>query len=179
MKDLQSLVEAGKDNGFTHVVLLSVSTLEVMPEVRQMCESNTCGLYNACWSCPPACGSIADCRDEIKKYKEGLLVQTVGEIEDSLDYESMMRLEKEHKNHFFSFYDELKKAYPKCLALGTGGCTRCRHCTYPQTPCRFPEKMVSSMEAYGLLVSRICQLNQIPYYYGKESIAYTACYLIE
>ena len=43
--------------------------------------------------------------------------------------------------------------------------------------CRFPEKMVSSMESYGIVVAEVCKANDLPYYYGKNTIAYTSCVL--
>lgn len=36
---------------------------------------------------------------------------------------------------------------------------------------------MSSMEAYGLFVSRVCKDNDVPYYHGPGTIAYTACVL--
>ena len=30
-------------------------------EVRDLCEGNSCGLYNTSWACPPAVGSVESC----------------------------------------------------------------------------------------------------------------------
>jgi predicted metal-binding protein len=65
------------------------------------------------------------------------------------------------------------------LSLGSGGCRRCKKCTYPDAPCRFPEKKFASMEAYGMLVTQVCQDNGLDYYYGKGTITYTSCFLLE
>ena len=65
------------------------------------------------------------------------------------------------------------------LMLSSEGCQNCKSCTYPDAPCRFPDKKVSSMEAYGMLVSQICKDNSLPYYYGDCTIAYTSCFLLE
>lgn len=176
---IEQLMIEGKKMGLTNIVPLQTENLSVMDEVRQMCASNTCGLYDANWSCPPGCGSLEECRDTIKKFRTGLLVQTVGEIEDSFDFENMVLIEKKHKENFIKFYDYLKTFYPKALALGAGGCTRCKTCTYPSAPCLFPDKMISSMEAYGLLVSQVCKSSDLPYYYGSDRLAYTSCYLLE
>ena len=35
------------------------------------------------------------------------------------------------------------------------------------------------MEAYGLVVSQVCQDSGLPYYYGPQTITYTACVLID
>ncbi len=65
------------------------------------------------------------------------------------------------------------------MIIGTGACTRCEKCTYPDKPCRFPDKMTSSMEALGMVVSDVCRDNGIPYYYGQGTITYVGCVLID
>ena len=179
MFNFEELEKCGLDVGFTHVAPLDCSTIELLPEVRQMCASNSCGIYGKKWTCPPACGTLEECQARIDRYKRGILVQTVGQLEDSMDVETMMDTEAVHKENFFKFEEILRNQYPDMLAIGAGGCTRCAVCTYPDQPCRFPEKAFASMEAYGMLVTQICKANQMTYYYGPCTIAYTSCYLIE
>ena len=106
-------------------------------------------------------------------------MQTVGEVEDSLDFEGMMEAEAAHKEHFAALHEKLLETWPGLLALGAGTCTRCKACTYPDAPCRFPDRRVSSMEACGLVVMDTCKANGLGYYYGPQSIAYTSCFLLE
>ena len=54
-KDLKQLCLS---HGFTNVVPLACDTIELKPEVRQMCASDSCHKYNKCWSCPPGCGTL-------------------------------------------------------------------------------------------------------------------------
>ncbi len=61
--------------------------------------------------------------------------------------------------------------------MGAGACTICETCTWPERPCHFPDKMVSSMEAYGLVVSDVCKPAGIPYYYGPLTLTYSSCVL--
>ncbi|MDR1217403.1 MAG: DUF2284 domain-containing protein [Oscillospiraceae bacterium] len=51
-------------------------------------------------------------------------------------------------------------------------------CVYPDAPCRFPDKLAYSMEACGLFVSRVCTDNGLKYNHGKDTICYTACFLL-
>ncbi len=176
--NLELLKEEGKKAGFTHVNELKADTIVLMKEVRDMCAANTCGQYGAKWSCPPGCGSLEECQQKVRHYKTGLIVQTVGELEDSMDYETMMDTEKAHKEHFMSFLNALKEKYPDMLPLGAGCCTVCKTCSYPDSPCRYPEKAMCSMEAYGMLVNQVCKDNQVAYNYGPNTIAYTSCYLL-
>ena len=55
MIDYEELEKEGMQHGFTHVAPLDCKTVELMPEVRAMCEQNTCHRYGKCWSCPPGC----------------------------------------------------------------------------------------------------------------------------
>lgn len=166
-----------KAAGFTHTAPLDPQTLRPNPEVRQMCHTNSCGMYAKRWSCPPGCGSLEECVERISQYSHGILVQTVGELEDELDGEGMIDTERLHKENFLKMNTLLRKQHKDVLALGAGCCTICKKCTYPDEPCRFPEKQISSMEAYGLVVLEVCKANNLPYYYGKCTISYTGCFL--
>lgn len=179
MLDFERLEALASEVGFTHVAPLDAATIVLRDEVRDMCVANTCGAYGKNWSCPPACGELPALREQVGRYRAGILVQTVGEVEDSLDFEGMMEAEAEHKRHFAELHEKLLEQWPNLLALGAGTCTRCAKCTYPDAPCRFPDKRVSSMEAYGMLVVDTCKANGMEYYYGPQAIAYTSCFLLE
>ncbi len=56
---------------FTHTVPLACDTIELKPEVRQMCASDSCHKYNKCWSCPPGCGTLEECEKKSKKVQAG------------------------------------------------------------------------------------------------------------
>ena len=177
--DYATISKMAEEVGFAHVAPLDPSTLKPKSEVRQMCEANTCGQYGKRWSCPPGCGSLDSCIDKVSKFTHGILVQTVGELEDELDGEGMMEAEHLHKEHFLKLNELLRSQTAEMLALGSGCCTLCKNCTYPEKSCRFPNKQISSMEAYGLVVLEVCKANNLSYYYGKCSIAYTGCFLFK
>ena len=109
----------------------------------------------------------------------GLILQSTGELEDSFDFEGIMELGERHSAAFDKFADKVREMYPKALVLGDGACRRCKTCTYPDAPCRFPERQSSAMEAMGMLVSEVCQRNDIPYYYGPGTLTYVGCILVE
>lgn len=179
MIDLDALTAQAKAAGFTHVGLLDASTIDLKPEVRQMCADNTCGQYGKRWSCPPGCGELEALRERVAQYHTGILIQTVGELEDDFDVETMMDTEAAHKEHLLALQETVLAQYPKALAIGTGCCTHCKTCTYPDAPCRFPDKQIASMEAYGMLVTEVCKANGMKYYYGPCTLAYISCFLLE
>ena len=179
MLNLEKLEIIAKEAGFTHIAPLNRATIQLKPEVREMCRTGNCGAYGKKWSCPPGCGSLEQCSARLDRYRSGILVQTVGQLEDSFDYEGMMDIEAAHKQHFVDMEQRLRQQYPGLLAIGAGACTKCKECTYPDAPCRFPDQAFASMEAYGMLVLDVCRANNLTYYYGPNTIAYTSMYLIE
>lgn len=178
MPEMSELLRMAVDAGFAHAAPLEPATIELKAEVREMCADGKCRQYGSRWSCPPGCGTLEECAARLAGYRSGILVQSVGDIEDSMDFEGMMEVEAAHKRRFAALYASLREEFPELLALGAGCCTQCAECSYPDAPCRFPEKMVSSMEAYGMLVLEVCKRNGLTYYYGPNSIAYTSCFLL-
>jgi len=164
--------------GFSHAGLLDVSTLVPRDEVRAMCAADRCGAYGCSWVCPPGCGTLDHSREVIGRYHSGLIVQTTAELEDSFDYEAMMTANDLQSELVADFRDVLSPDYPGMVALGNGACKLCPVCTYPDDPCRYPDRAISSMEAFGLVVSDVCSSNNLPYYYGPDTITYTGCYLL-
>ena len=175
----EQLFRMAQEAGFTAWSPLDVAGIDLKPEVRDMCAVNSCGQYGKRWSCPPGCGTLEECAQRLRDYPMGILVQTCGDIEDGFDFEAMMEIEGEHKDHFADMYAALQEAGVDTLAIGAGCCTQCAQCTYPDEPCRFPKKMVSSMEAYGMLVLEVCKQNGLQYYYGADKMAYTSCFLLK
>ncbi len=86
MLNYEELIKKAKDNGFQNAGPLDVKTLEFMPEVREMCASDRCQSYGKNWACPPACGTLDEMRARVERFSRGLLVQTVGQLEDNMDW---------------------------------------------------------------------------------------------
>lgn len=177
MMDRQALIDLALATGFTHAAVADAAILNPMTEVREMCAANTCRKYGACWSCPPACGTLEECRAKIVPYHTVLVVQAVGQLEDSWDIEGMHEIEAQQKEAFARLLPQLRAQFPELLPLNAGCCTVCKTCTCPDAPCRFPEKAISSMEAYGLLVNQVCTDSGLKYNYGPNTMAYTGCFL--
>lgn len=173
----EKMIELGREAGFDAAVKLDPKTILLHEEVREMCAEGKCKAYGHNWTCPPACGDLSYCRSVIARCEEGVIIQTIGQLEDSMDYEAMMDTAARHKQNFMRMAELVKSVYPKALCLGAGGCTVCEKCNYPE-PCRFPEKAFSSMEGYGMLVSEVCTKNNVPYYYGENTIAFVGCCLL-
>lgn len=172
-------IKLAEDIGFEGVCPLNMDSLQVLPEVRAMCAADRCNVYGTRWACPPGCGSVEHCRSRIAQYSDGILVQTVASLEDEFDAEGIAAANGLHGRRFRTLARQVRTLLPDCLPLSAGTCTRCEVCTYPDRPCRFPRKMLSSMEAYGLLVNDVCTKSGLPYYRGPKSITFTSCILLD
>ena len=176
---MEILLSLARQAGFSHMAELDAATLRPMAEVRDMCSADKCRSYGKSWSCPPACGSLEHAKRRIGQYRRGILVQTTGALEDEFDLRAIAAIEARHKKAFLNLARQARLLFPGCLPLSSGACSLCRKCTYPDRPCRFPGKLLPSMEAYGLLVSDVCTKNKLSYYYGPKTITFTACILTD
>ena len=172
-RDASALAEK---SGFMHWGTFPASELRFLQEVRDMCAADKCNAYGRSWSCPPACGTLEEIRGKAAMFTWGILLQTTAELEDDFDFEAMTEAMEQQKIHLDAFVAALDRNEPY-LVMAAGTCTRCATCSYPDSPCRFPEKMYVSMEAYGLVVSEVCELARVPYYYGPKTITYSSCVL--
>lgn len=169
-------IEKAKEIGFDAAVPLAPAVLEARRDVRDMCAADKCNVYNKNWTCPPVCGSLEECQKKMSSYKNGVLLQTVGHLSKAIDTKAYRETERRHTERLCAIAEAVRNEYPGALCLGAGGCHVCKKCAYPD-PCRFPEKAMSSMEAYGLFVTQVCRDCGVPYYYGEKTITYTACVL--
>lgn len=175
----EELLLLAAEAGFTRAHPLAMEALEFLPEVREMCREDKCRSYDRCWSCPPACGSLERIRSRASAYRRGILVQTTMPMEDEFDQATIREAMEAHQQHFSSYVRQVRMLFPSCLPMGAGACRKCRKCTYPDRPCRHPKDLYPSMEAYGLLVSRVCEKSGLGYYYGPKTMTYTSCVLID
>jgi len=169
-------IEKAKEMGFDAAVPLDPRMLHAREDVRDMCTADKCGAYNKNWTCPPACGTVAECQEKMRSFENGILLQSIGRMRKSIDSRCYRETERRHMQNFHAFAAQLRQEYPGALCLGAGGCRICKQCAYPR-PCRYPAQAMSSMEGYGLFVTQVCRDAGLPYYYGEKTITYTACIL--
>jgi predicted metal-binding protein len=174
-----TLIRLARQIGFSHIGPLNMAALTQSEEVRAMCQADRCQVYGKSWGCPPACGSLETMARRLSGYRTGLLVQTTGTLSDSFDLSAIQETERRHKLAFDALARQARQLFPACLPLSSGACTRCHSCTYPDRPCRFPQRLYPSMEAYGLWVSDVCRRSGLDYNYGTNTITYTACILAD
>ena len=120
-------------------------------KVRYICRTE-CPRYGKSWACPPAVGSVEECRKRCLAFEGGFLFTTVSE---GADLENMEAL----------------------LALRGGAI--CERCTYPDAPCRHPERMLPSVEGQGILVTELAEKQGLSFQNGSDVVTWFSLILYE
>ena len=176
---MSGLTDLALEIGFECASEFDAGELTFSPEVREMCASGRCRRYGVSWSCPPACGTLEALERRARRHSRCVLVQTVARLDGDFDAEGIKAAEALHKRRFDTLARQVKLATGgECMPMGAGSCTRCAKCTYPDRPCRYPDKLWPSMEACGLLVRDVCVLAGLDYYHGSGTMTYSSCILI-
>lgn len=154
--------------------IIDVDKIQFDTRFRDMCASNVCGNYGKCWTCPPDCGEINEMIKKLSAYKYALVYQTVGQLEDSYDFETMTEIGKEHHNRVQNVRKLIAEKYSgKVLHLGAGGCSICDVCAKKtDEPCRHPDFALVSLEAYGINVSKLAEAAGMKYINGQNTVTY-------
>ena len=173
-KIFDTLTEKAIDLGAHKASVISAGEISLDRAFRDMCASNACGVYGKCYMCPPDVGDIDELMAEVANYDYALVYQTVSELEDSFDFEGMV----EAKRRTYPLAQSMREIFKNCgikkvLHLGAGGCGVCKSCA-KQTgePCRFPEKAMPSLEAYGFNVSALAKSAGMKYINGQNTVTY-------
>ncbi len=140
--------------------------------VVDACKANLCGKYGTCWTCPPGVGEWYKLEKKIKSYENALVFTCKYDLEDSFDYEGMIAGMQNTKNVFLDICEKVKNDGVDYMALGCEGCSFCEKCTYPDAPCRFPDKAVPSVEACGISVVELSKKIGINYSNGQDTVTY-------
>ena len=159
--------------------IISTSEIPFESEVRRICEENVCRLYGTTWACPPAVGTVEECKAKCLKYKSAVVFNAVYSLEDSFDYEGMMQGHAEFKDLCDRLYERVKPQQSEFTLLSNEGCKRCKTCTYPEAPCRQPEKLFPSLEGFGIQVMKLAERAGIQYINGKNTVTYFGMLLCE
>ena len=158
--------------GFYDCGWVDTKDIKFRQDIRGMCEVNRCGLYGKTWACPPAIGTLEECRERVQGFEKMLVLSGRYELEDSFDFEGMQDGAKKFREAARALNERLRPAGMKYILLSNEGCDLCAKCTYPDAPCRFPEKATGSLEGYGIFVSELANQAGVKYNNGPNTVTY-------
>jgi predicted metal-binding protein len=169
IKDLQEKLD--KAGVFEHG-LIDPKEVEFTEEVRKYCEDNTCRQYGKTWACPPAVGTVDECRVRAQKYEHMLVFSGKYDLVDSFDWDGMMAGMQDFKRIAHNVEAEIRGDLGDYFMLSNEGCGTCEECTYPDAPCRFPDRVHGSIEGYGIYVTKLAKQVGIHYNNGPNTMTY-------
>ncbi|WP_152802514.1 DUF2284 domain-containing protein [Alkalibaculum sporogenes] len=147
------------------------SELGFYPNIRTICKSE-CPQYGKSWSCPPAVGTLEECKARCARYENAFIFSTISEVSDILNMDEMLSTRKEH----IQIVNEIKKnVFEKeqnILILTAESCALCDNCTYPSQPCRHTERMYPCIESHTIIVTEICENHNLSFLNGYNTITW-------
>ncbi len=172
MEVLNNIKETVLKSGMNEAGYIKISDLVFHDEVRKICEGNTCRNYGTNWACPPAVGTIEECKKRVEQYSHMLLFSKKYDLEDSFDLEGMIEAGRQFKADVCSIEENVSSLCSEYMILSNEGCDRCEKCTYPDEPCRSMKTLHHSLEGYGVIVSHMAKSAGIKYINGEDTVTY-------
>ena len=167
------LIRLALDQGAYKAEILHQEQVVLSPDFRPICESNGCGNYGKTYMCPPAIGAIETLMEQVRQRDTILFYQTVGQLEDSFDYEGMMEAGSRHGEVCQKIHGLLRSKLKNYLHIAGGGCQLCETCAKAENqPCRYPQQALGSMSAYGVDVYNTCRNTTMKYINGPDTVTY-------
>jgi len=174
------IIKSAKEKGFQNASFIDASKILFDEGFRKNCEMNSCGNYGRNYACPPNAGEAGALIAKARKYRQALVFQSISPLEDSYDYEGMMDAQKKHAKAARSLWEEWKAELGPSLLLSAGECQICAKCgMIDGVPCRFPDKAVSSLEAYCIDVSQLAPVSHMKYINGTNTVTYFGAVLFD
>ena len=95
------------------------------------------------------------------------MISTVTEVPDIADLEATLATRADHEAITHEVTDLIRGQGCETLTLSTEACAVCESCSYPNEPCRYPDKMFPCVESYGILVTEICERYGMEFFNGN------------
>ena len=173
MKQTNEIMEFAKEEGASGTADIELAQIVFDETLRKSCEMNSCGNFKRNWMCPPYCGEISECIAKAKQYERGVVLQYIGELEDSYDFEGMMNAAEAFQKMFIKTVRYVRTLGWDIYPLGAGGCRNCERCAVIDgAPCRHPEEAFPSLESHGIFVSELAQKSGMNYINGQNTVTY-------
>lgn len=160
------------ETGFLDSGVIRTENLLFHDEVRRECEKNLCRAYGTTWACPPAVGTVEECKERVRAYDYMLLFSKAYIVEDTMDMGTALTAMRDFKVCARTLDKNLKEVLPAFRILSNESCDRCKKCTYPDAPCRFPDELQHSIEGYGFNVLELSRQAGPKYMNGQKSFTF-------
>lgn len=150
---------------------LKTEQVRFLQRVREICEKE-CPRYATSWSCPPAVGTVEECRERCGSFKNVFVFTTIAEVADITNMEETLATRMEHEEITRQVTEIFRAHFGQTLTLSTESCEICETCAYPSAPCRHPDRMYPCVESYGILATELAELGGMEFMNGANVVTW-------
>ena len=154
--DREKLEERLRELPIVQYEFFETRDLTFTQRVREVCRLE-CPMYGKSSACPPAVGTVEECRERCLEYPQGLLIVTMAEVPDIADLEATLATRGSHEEVTRQVHAAMREQGAEVYVLSTEACAICPECAYPGGPCRHPELMYPCVESHGILVTELAE----------------------
>ena len=147
-----------KEIGIYQYGFIATTDILFQEEVRRICQSNGCGQYGKSWACPPAVGTVSECKARCLAFENGMVFTGKYDLEDSFDVEGMQEGHKEFEQVSARLRGLLGSSFPYLLLSNA--------------PCRMPGTLTPAVEGFGINVQRLSKTAKVRYINGPNTVTY-------
>lgn len=141
---------------------ISTEQLTFSERVRYVCE-HECPMYNTNWACPPAVGTVEECKAKVLAYPHALMISTITEVNDIANMEETLSTRAPHEEITREVLELVREQCSDTMVLSTESCAICKECAWPTAACRHPDKMFPCVESHGILVTALAETTEIDF----------------
>ena len=147
------------------------SEIEFSERVREICRRE-CPRYGTSWACPPAVGTVEQCRERCARYEGAFVFTTVAEVADIENMQETLATRHGHEEVTEQIREIFRAHGFETMALSGDSCARCRTCTYPDGPCRHLESLIPCVEGFGIVVPLLAEKAGIAFDNGGNTVTW-------
>ena len=172
------LVKCAKEIGAHQYGWVNVKDLKYYDKVREMCAANYCGRYGTNWACPPGTGTLDERKALNDVFRKMMLISAIYDLPDkelgadAYEDPDVMRCMRDFSGKMRTFQELVEKRVDDFIIYTNGGCNICKKCTYPDAPCRFPDKLQPALEGTGFMVNELASAAGMDYFIDAKSIIF-------
>lgn len=157
MATREELIERLADFPLVEYGFLKFEEVEFVERVRTVCREH-CPQYGKSWACPPAVGTVEECRERCSRYRDVMIFSTMVEVNDITNMEETLATREGHEEVTRGIREVVRELFGECQALSTESCAVCEKCAYLSGhPCVHPERMIPCVESYGIVVTELAE----------------------
>lgn len=169
--DREKLIEGLAELPLVQYEFFKTAELPFSERVRQVCRQE-CGQYGKSWACPPAVGTVEACRERCLAYPDALLLVTMAETADIADLTATLDTREEHEAVTRAANRLVRLQGAETYVLSTESCAICGRCSYPDGPCRHPDRMFPAVESHGILITALAERFGIDFQAGRNIVTW-------